>query len=118
MGSWLGLPIGIVGALGLFGCSSGYSTPDPSVILYVAVTASTNYVGVGHTLQLTATGYNGNNVVVGGASFRWNSSDPTIITVDQNGLATGVAPGATSILAYTGNVPGGIWLPVIALDGG
>jgi uncharacterized protein YjdB len=109
---------GLIAALGLAGCSSGYSTPDPSVILWVVVTAPSNYVTVGQTLQLTATGYNGNNVVVGGANFRWSSPDPTIATVDQNGLATGVGTGMVYILAQTGSVPGYMPLPVIARDGG
>jgi hypothetical protein len=105
-------------AFGLGGCSSGSSTPDPSVVLYIVVNASTNYVAVGNTLQLTATAYNGNNVVIGGVNFSWSTSDTNIATVDQNGLAAGVAPGTAVITARGGSIIGEMWLPVVRLDGG
>lgn len=103
----------------LASCSSGYTTADPSVVLYVVVNASTNFVGVGDTLQLTATAYNGNNIVVGGVNFSWYSSDTNLATVDSSGLARGIAPGTPWITAGGGGqVIGQMWLPVVQRDGG
>ena len=105
-------------ALGLAGCSSGTTTADPSVVTYVVINAPTNFVGVGDMLPMTATAYNGNNVVVGGVNFSWSSMYPTIATVDQSGLGTGIAPGTTVITARGGGTFGQMWLPVVQRDGG
>jgi Bacterial Ig-like domain (group 2) len=105
-------------AWGLPSCSSGTDTADPSVVLYVVVNATTNFVEVGQTLQLIATGYNGNNVVVGGVNFTWYTSDGSIAGVDQSGVVTGVAPGRTTITATGGGTQGQFVLPVVPRDGG
>ena len=56
---------------------------------------STSYdVNVGETLQLTPV------ILPEGADpeqFKWSSSDPTMATVDQNGLVTGIGHGQTEI---------------------
>jgi hypothetical protein len=105
-------------ALLLVSCSTGTYTADPSVVLYVVVTASTNFVGVGDTLPLTATGYNGNNVVVGGVNFTWYTSDGSVAGIDQSGVVTGIAPGRVTITARGAGTLGQIVLPVIGRDGG
>jgi hypothetical protein len=102
----------------LASCSTGTYTADPSVVLYVVVTASTNFVAVGDTLQLTATGYNGNNVVVGGVNFSWYTSDGSVAGVDQSGVVTGIATGRVTITAKGAGTLGQIVLPVIGRDGG
>ena len=64
------------------------STPPTSITIAGPETAT-----VGYAVPFTATVYPGNanqNVV-------WESLDPSVITIDQNGLATPVAQGSTRI---------------------
>ncbi|KAF2335534.1 Ig-like domain-containing protein [Flavobacterium daemonense] len=48
----------------------------------------------------TATTYTANGVVLGGGSGAWNSSSPSVATVDTSGNVTGVSAG-TTIIKYT-----------------
>lgn len=50
-------------------------------------------VGVNETAQLTATSD------LGGAAFVWSSSDPSVVTVDQQGNVKGVAVGSATVTA-------------------
>ncbi|MDQ5844333.1 MAG: lamin tail domain-containing protein, partial [Acidobacteriota bacterium] len=49
--------------------------------------------------QLTAQAFDANNQPIPGVIFFWESSNTTVATIDQNGLATGVSPGTTEIRA-------------------
>ncbi|MDE5688749.1 MAG: leucine-rich repeat protein, partial [Paramuribaculum sp.] len=87
--------------------------------VYVYLNYSGIQTGIGQDTQLSA--------VVKPAGARqeivWESSDPTIATVDDSGVVTGISKGATSILAKAAadtNVYGGcnvIVVDVSAIDG-
>ncbi len=58
----------------------------------------------GETVQLAAVGKNAAGQVVGNVTATWQSLDPAIVTIDSNGLATGVAMGVTTIKATLGSL--------------
>jgi hypothetical protein len=76
--------------------------------------------------QLTAKAYdaNGNDitneVAVAGSSFNWLSTDPTVVSIDTNGLATAVNPGRTNMyasIAGTSSAPASFTTcPVVSLS--
>jgi uncharacterized protein YjdB len=79
----------------------------------ITVTPANPTISVGKTQQFTATANYSNNTssnITGSAT--WSSSDTTIATVTSGGLATGVAPGNTTITASSGTISGTTTLTV------
>src|SRR5688572_4668916 len=88
-----------LGALGLVGCGDGgIQSPDfTSELVSITVTPATDDVNAGETVQFTAVG---NYTTPPGSDtptterevdgVDWSSSDPSIASIDANGLATGV----------------------------
>jgi uncharacterized protein YjdB len=70
----------------------------------VTVTAGASTVTAFQTLQAQAVAKDASGNVLTGVSITWTSSNPSIATVNGNGLVTGVAPGAVSITATAGSV--------------
>ena len=60
----------------------------------ITVTPSSETISAGQTVQFTAT-QNGSAV----SGVTWSSSQTTVATIDQNGVATGKAGGTTTIIA-------------------
>lgn len=58
------------------------------------------------TQQLTPVAKNSQGNVLTGRTFTWASLNPSVATVDSNGLVTSVAPGSAVITATTGGVTG------------
>jgi uncharacterized protein YjdB len=73
----------------------GVSTAVSSVVLSPA----TATLPVGKTVQLKATPEDASGTALTGKTVTWATSDPTIVTVDANGLVTAVAVGGTTITA-------------------
>ncbi len=86
------------------------SDPDPDlepVVVRIEVRPpSATLISVGETEQLTATSYDTNTDVIPGATVTWTSSDPSVVTVNGNGLVKAVARGSATITATSGNVSG------------
>jgi hypothetical protein len=57
---------------------------------------------VGRSLPLLAMAYDAAGNPCANATFRWTSSNANAARMDQNGIATGVAPGVTIITARSG----------------
>ncbi len=75
-------------------------TNTPASILLTITTPPPVTLSVGATYQTTATVYNAvGNVIAGMQPTGWQSSSPTVATVDGNGLVTGVSAGTVSITA-------------------
>lgn len=64
-------------------------------------------VSIGETVQLSAQAADANGHTVGGVSFTWSSSGPSIVQVSVVGLARGVSNGSATITAAAGSVGGG-----------
>jgi hypothetical protein len=87
---------------------------SPVVASVVVAPANDTLAGPNDTLRFTATARDGAGASVPGQVFDWNSTSPTVATVDDGGLATGVAPGVTAITATTGGVTGQATLTVLS----
>ncbi|WP_332449058.1 Ig-like domain-containing protein [Methanoculleus sp.] len=61
-------------------------------------------VAVNSTMAFEATVLDQNNETMMGVTVNWTTSDPTIGTVDNTGLFTGVAAGITAVTATAGDV--------------
>jgi uncharacterized protein YjdB len=83
-------------ALGACGYRSSPSEPITPVVASVTVSAPGNNpsVGVGHSIQLTATPRDSRGDPITGLAVSWSSSDQTAATVDQSGLVTGMTAGS------------------------
>ncbi|HWT02842.1 MAG TPA: lamin tail domain-containing protein [Pyrinomonadaceae bacterium] len=71
-------------------------TAPPPRVTSVEVSPSSAAINRGQTQQFTVTAFNG-STPVSGVTYTWTSSDASVATVDQNGLATGVGIGTTTI---------------------
>jgi uncharacterized protein YjdB len=72
----------------------------PQDLTGISVSPDGNTIQAGTTQQFSATGtFQYNNGPTGDVTPQttWTSSDPTIVTIDSNGLATGVAFGTVTI---------------------
>src|SRR5439155_23718573 len=65
----------------------------------VTVTPAPARVGLGQTVQLTATLKDANGNVLTGRVVTWASDNPAVATVSSTGLVTGVAQGQATITA-------------------
>ena len=91
------------------------STPPPPTLVSIAVAPATATVTVGATQQYTATGtYSNNSTALITNGVTWSSSSPAFGTVAASGMATGVAPGSTTITATSGALSGNAVLNVTA----
>ena len=75
------------------------------VVTDASMDATDATVDVGQTHDFAASGFDANGNPVGDATFTWSSSDESVATVDQDGVATGVASGSATIRAESGDGP-------------
>ena len=80
----------------------------------VEVTPAAATIPVGGTIQFTARAFDASNDEIPGFTFTWTSSNTSVATVDQNGVATGVGVGTTTIKAAAGGKSGTATLNVVA----
>jgi len=74
-------------------------THSDLIVAAVSVQPSSVSVVEGSTQQLSAVATDANGVELAFATFSWGSSDPSVATVSQTGLATGVGAGTVTITA-------------------
>ena len=85
---------------------------ETGIVGQVVVSPVVDSVNVGQTAQFTATLIDLHGNTVSGPAPAWSSSSPAIATVDNTGLAAGVAPGTATITASLGYVSGSATLVV------
>ncbi|MFO0660582.1 MAG: Ig-like domain-containing protein [Polyangiaceae bacterium] len=72
----------------------------PASVFRVEVTpSSSTLASLGGTQAFVATAYDANDLPMTGVHFDWATGNPNIASIDSQGLATGVAQGATSVIA-------------------
>jgi uncharacterized protein YjdB len=67
---------------------------------------------IGETVQLTAVAYDVNGIELPARPARWSTSDPTVATVSNDGLVTGVGHGQVLITAWIDNRTYDVWFNV------
>lgn len=72
----------------------------------VDVAPDTARLGVGATVQLTATPRAANGAVVAGRTIAWTSGAPSVASVAPDGRATAIAPGTAVVFAQVDGVVG------------
>jgi len=75
------------------------------VLKTIKVTPTSANLAIGHTLQLTARGYNQLRVLMP-ATIQFVSSNPFVARVNSRGIVTGLRSGTVKITASSGNVKG------------
>ena len=106
----------VLGILGLFACSG--NSGEPPRISSVSVAPRDAVIAKSIVMQ-----FNANLIYEGGSSGRatgvvWSSASPTIASIDADGKATGLAPGATIIRAEVGGLRDSTTLTVTAATAG
>ncbi len=81
----------------------------------VTVTPAPANLGLGQTVQLTATLKDANGNVLTGRVVTWASDDPAVATVSSTGLVTGVAQGEATITARSETKSGTAAITVIRM---
>lgn len=98
-------------------------TVELNTLTSITLDPKSPFMEPGGTVQLTATGYYSNGDIVDLTDqVNWSSADPSIATIDSNGLSTGQQVGSTEITAemngvsesaqvvvYTEDIPFSIW---------
>ncbi len=104
---WVGL------SLILSGC--GNNGGGSRAIAVIEISPNPANLEPGGKVQLSAVARTASGAAIENVAFSWRSGDPSIVTIDPNGLATGVKLGVTSIiastLARTGSAPVGVVSP-------
>ena len=77
---------------------------EQAAIRITITPASTTLNSIGETVHLEAVVYDSEGVVVTEAHVAWSNIDPSVATVDVNGLVTAVANGTAQITATSGHV--------------
>ena len=89
---------------GTFGsCNDNVALATGNVVTSLTLNPSAPTALVGAEVAFVDTARNASNVVVPGAYVSWTSTNPSVATVDVNGIATTLATGATSIIATAGS---------------
>ena len=73
-------------------------TVTPEQAASVTVTPNTLTLRRTNTRQLVAVARNNQNVIITGRTFRWSSSNSSIVSVDQNGSLTAIAAGGPVVI--------------------
>lgn len=92
----------ITASAGAVSGSAGVTVAQEATAVLVSPPADT--VPVGDTVRLAASIQDALGHAVGGATLTWSSGDPTVATVDELGLVSGVALGMTTITAISADL--------------
>ncbi len=99
-------------ALLLGACIEDFSAPDPTgpvadvLISTIPLNQAMEELFIGTTRQLLAGPQNADGQFVPGHSVTWSSSNETVVSITQAGVATAVSSGTATISATAGGVTG------------
>lgn len=111
-------PILIITALVAACGGVGGEIQEPALVATVRIAAPTTTIGIGQTVQLTATAHDADGAELEGRSFEWSSGITSVASVSQTGLVTGLAKGRSAIRATTDTVTGSLVISVELLPPG
>jgi uncharacterized protein YjdB len=85
----------------LVSCESPFA-PEPERVGRVDINPTVLQLAVGATANLSARVFSEANALLTSAKVFWSTQNPTIVTVDQEGVVTAVGPGTAQIAASSG----------------
>lgn len=85
-------PLLLVGALLLAGCDSSETSAE-GTIADVVIAPDSVSLAVGEQVEFSAVALTASGDTVRDPHFEWQSTDPAVFTVTDDGVATGHAPG-------------------------
>ncbi|HXV15794.1 MAG TPA: Ig-like domain-containing protein, partial [Gemmatimonadaceae bacterium] len=97
-GTWFGPSANTFGA-----CNDNTTPPADSTVATVTELPATATLVPNATQQMTATAKTASNVTLAGAMIGWTSTNPSVATVDVNGLVKALTTGTTNIVAMSTN---------------
>ena len=81
--------------------------PKLQVAVRIAVTPATvNLTSMGQTVKLQATVLDADSQAISGSTINWTSTDPSVATVDSDGLVTARGNGTVRIVALSDRIGG------------
>jgi DNA/RNA endonuclease G (NUC1) len=86
-----------------FGQCNDFAGDGEVQIATITIDPAADSFVVGGSRVLVATAFDADGAPVAGATIAWSSSDLSVVSVDQNGLATGVSAGSAVITAMASN---------------
>jgi Bacterial Ig-like domain (group 2) len=109
IGASTGLATGVAGGTSLItatsGKVSGTANLTVATLASIAVTPNPASVGIGGTVQFTATGtFSDSSTANISSQVTWKSATPAVATISAAGLATGVTLGTSNITATLGAI--------------
>lgn len=114
--------IALVGFCLLFlsacGGGGGGSGSGGGKISQIEITPQQGNLAVGETRSLSAVAKTASGNTVDNVAFAWQSLDPTIASIDANGVVTGKSIGVTTIIAATGTFRGSATVGVVSANTG
>lgn len=99
----LAVPMLLLASLAFLPACSDSTGPSGPAVTGVILTAGSDSVVLGGSLQLVATVVGSGGTAVTGASVQWTSLVPGVASVNGAGVVTGVALGTVGIRAATGD---------------
>jgi Big-like domain-containing protein len=91
--------VALLAAVGVGACAEGVTQVGPEDIVALRVTPDSALLAVGRTLQVRAFPLDETSAVIAGQDVSWTSTDVGVVSVDDDGLATGVSDGTAEIVA-------------------
>lgn len=111
----------VAASLLLASCGGGNDDPtgpgSSTTVASVSLNVTAAQLGVGQTLQLTATPLTSTGTVTSSA-VAWSSNASTVATVSASGLVAGAAAGSATITATAGGRTGSATITVSGTGGG
>jgi len=86
-----------------FGTCNDEEPPPPAEVASITVSPASATIVEATTRKFTATAFDSSNQPISGVAFTWNSSNPSVATVDSAGIASGVSEGDATIMAMSPN---------------
>ena len=109
-----------VALLALTACGAGDPTEPgplgPGAVATVTITPSQPQLEIpGHKISLRASARDADGTLVPGQTFTWNSSDASIVAVNDAGVTTALGIGTATITAKVAGITGNVQLKVTGL---
>ena len=103
----------------LIGCSVEQENTAPLPVTSITISPQQGNVALGATLKMSALGVTSAGTVGEAVSVSlWQSGDPSVATIDSNGVISPIGLGVTTIIASSGTFRGTATIGIVAANAG